>query len=54
MNKTVNNLAPFKLEQIPLGFWKSNEEICNMPMILFQINRLKKSKYINKIVIAFN
>ena len=53
MNKTVNNLAIIQARTNSTRFpGKVLKEICNMPMILFQINRLKKSKYINKIVLA--
>ena len=53
MNKTINNLAIIQARTNSTRFpGKVLKEICSMPMILFQINRLKKSKNINKIVLA--
>ena len=54
MNKLLNNLAIIQARtssnRLP---GKVLKEICGMPMILFQINRLKKSKNIDKIVLTF-
>ena len=53
MNKILNNLAIIQARtnsnRLP---GKVLKEICGVPMILFQINRLKKSKNIDKIVLA--
>ena len=53
MNKLLNNLAIIQARtssnRLP---GKVLKEICGMPMILFQMNRLKKSKNIDKFVVA--